>query len=132
MSIFMKASRLKIRFNTNRGLLSVEDLWDLPLQSAKAGQPNLDEIAVLLSQEVKAKSNTESFVKPQLRDEELEVKFEVVKEIITLRLAENAVANQARELKAKKEKIMEIIQRKKDVALEGTSLEELEKTLASL
>ena len=41
MSNFEKASKLKLRFSTNRGELSIEDLWDLSLES-------LDQIAVAI------------------------------------------------------------------------------------
>lgn len=30
--MFEKASRIKLRYSTNRGVLSVEDLWDLSLE----------------------------------------------------------------------------------------------------
>jgi hypothetical protein len=41
MNIFEQATRAKIRFSTPVGMLSVEDLWDLPLTSTQgqAGQP---------------------------------------------------------------------------------------------
>lgn len=44
MSIFEQASREKVRFQTQVGQVSVEDLWELPL-SSKANKPNLDDIA---------------------------------------------------------------------------------------
>jgi hypothetical protein len=43
-NLFEKASRLKLRFSSPAGLLTVEDLWDLPL-SAQAKVANLDDIA---------------------------------------------------------------------------------------
>ena len=61
--MFEQASRLKLRFTTARGSLSVEDLWDLPLTST-TGKPNLDDIAKSLNRELRATSEETSFVEP--------------------------------------------------------------------
>ena len=57
--MFEKASRMKLRFNTQRGVLSVEDLWDLPLIQ-------LDNIAIALNKKLQ-ESKTEASSKPGLR-----------------------------------------------------------------
>lgn len=44
--MFEKASRIKLRYSTNRGVLSVEDLWDLSLEQ-------LDPIAINLNKSLK-------------------------------------------------------------------------------
>lgn len=49
MNIFEVASRKKLTITTPRGLLSVEQLWDLPL---KSGQLNLNNIAVALKHKI--------------------------------------------------------------------------------
>ena len=70
-----KASRIKLRYSTNRGALSVEDLWDLSLEQ-------LDPIAINLNKRLK-ESQTESFIKTRTKDTtELELKFNIVKHII--------------------------------------------------
>ena len=43
--IFMKATQKKLRFDSTQGLLTVEDLWDLPLTGTNK-KANLDDIAI--------------------------------------------------------------------------------------
>lgn len=128
--MFEKASRLKLRFATERGNLTAEDLWDLPLTSNR--NVNLDDIAKGLSREVK-ESATESFVhKATSASEALELKFDVVKRVIEVKLAEREAAALKSEAAEKKQRILGIIAKKKDEKLEGSSLEELEAMAATL
>jgi len=129
--MFEKASRMKIRFETALGHLTVEDLWDLPLSGNGRGV-SLDKIAVGLSRQLKEEPN-ESFVdKTKKTNDVLQLKFDVAKHIIDVRLAENELAKAKADAKAKKERILEIIERKQDAALEGAPLEELQKMVAEL
>lgn len=129
--MFEKAARLKIRFQTSKGLLSVEDLFDLPLTSA-TGKTNLDDIARGLHAQVKSDDNI-SFVTPaQKASEELVLAFEIVKHVIAVRIAERDAEATAREVREKKQKIMSLIEQKKDEALSAQSLEELMKQLEAL
>src|SRR5574343_586647 len=115
-NIFEKASRMKLRFETNRGSFTVEDLWDLRLTSTN-GSPNLDQIAVDLSKSVN-ESTQISFVNSTVKTNEVErLKFEIVKHIIDTRLAESrkkaeeAAAQAAK--KATKDRIVEILEQRK-------------------
>lgn len=128
MEQFVTASRMKVRFETAKGLLSVEDLWDLPLDR---GRVNLDDIAIALSRELKGDS--ESFVnKSKTVNDELKVKFDVVVHIIEVRLKELEEAKVARLRVEKKRQILEIIARKESKDLEEKSLDDLKGLLANL
>ena len=130
MSNFEQASRLALRFTTPKGSLSVEDLWDLPLTTTGTGA-TLDNIAKNLNRQIK-EADTESFVVTATKaDAELQLKFELVKHIISVRLSENEAARTAKERKEQKQKLAEILDRKKNAALENLSVEELEAALAT-
>lgn len=123
--MFEKASRMKLRYQTNRGVISVEDLWDLSLES-------LDAIAISLNKKLK-ESQTESFIKTKTKDTtELELKFNIVKHIIDVKLSEAEARKSAAEKRAKKQKLMDLIAKKQDAELEGKSVDELMKELAAL
>lgn len=131
MEIFKKASKKKLRFSTNRGVLSVEQLWDL----------SKDEIRqlVIKAREAAKKSSGEvndselSFLdapsKTKATDDEL--RFEILKDIyLTKKYAEEKAQKKA-EVKANNKKLLELIARKQDEALEKKSIKELEKMLES-
>lgn len=123
---FQQASQLKLRFPTAAGHLSVEDLFDLPLTSA-TGRVNLNDIAKDLQREVKAQTEVTSFVDtmPSGPDEVLELKFSLVKDVIAVRVAERDAAANAQKKRDEKQKLLALIAKKSDEALEGRSLEEL-------
>lgn len=130
--MFEKASRLKVRFGSPQGNLSAEDLWDLPLTSTRANQANLNNIAKDVSRQLKSEGE-EDFVNPKgVADEVLQLKLEIVKHVIQVRQAENETARVAADRKEKKVRLLELIQRKQDQALEGKPLEELQEMLAGL
>ena len=132
MEMFAFATRKKFRFDTCKGQVTVEDLWDLPL-TATNGRPNLDDIAKELYKKMKDE-NEISFVKPtsQVNKEFniIKAKFDIVKYIIDVKLAEAEAAKKAKEIKARNQRILEIIAQKEDEALASKSKEELLAMLA--
>ena len=58
--MFEKAARLKLRFDTSKGLVTVEDLFDLPL-TVRNGGASLDNIAKGIARLIR-ETETESFV----------------------------------------------------------------------
>ena len=130
--MFEKASRIGLRFDTPQGLLTVEDLWKLPLSSTRPGRANLDDIAIGLNQTLK-ESSTESFVKKAAKkDDTTQLAFDIVKHIIDVRMAEDEAAAAQRANKEKKRRILEIIAQKEDAQLFDASLDELKAMAESL
>ena len=126
--MFELASRLKLRFATVRGLITAEDLWDLPL-TAKSGF-SLDYIARAVNAELK-ESNEESFVAtPSTGDKAMELRLDILKAVIKHRQDEAEATRTRVEKKARKDKIASILAQKKDDVLGSQSVEELEKLLA--
>lgn len=132
--LFEKISRLKVRFNTPRGAVTVEDLWDLPLTST-AGKPNLDDIAKGLHRQLKSKADEPSFVEEQpanVAEDHVDMAFAVVKRVIEVKMAERKAAREATDRREKKQKILSLIAQKQDEKLSGASLEELTKMAEEL
>ena len=130
VNLFERASRLKLRFDTPKGLLTTEDLWDLPLTSSKTNQANLDDVARKLYRELK-ETSIPSFITQFVRND-LQTAFDVVKQVIDTRLAENAEARVKTENREKKQRILELISRKNDEALSAKSIEELQEMVTAL
>jgi hypothetical protein len=128
--MFEKASRLKLCFSTDKGFLKVEDLWELPLVSTT--KVNLDDIARNLHKQLKSGDDVSFVNKEKKSDEIIQLKFDIVKHIIDVKLVENEAASLARTNREKKQKILELISMKKDEKLMGASLEDLEKMAESL
>jgi len=129
--MFEKASRTKLRCNTDRGYLSTEDLWDLPLISRR-GNFSLDDLAKKLNRQIK-EAGDESFVTERSpANATLELKFEIVKHIIKVRLDDLEQRENAEVLRVKKKKILEIIAGKEDEELAGKSVDDLKKMVEEL
>ena len=126
--MFEQASRQKLRFDTLKGLLSVEDLWDLPL----TGPVSLDTIAIDLHRQTQADSNVSFVITDRKTDPSVQLRFEIVRHVIDVRLEEKKTADDAREASVKKQKLLAILARKEDAELEGASVDELRRMVAEL
>jgi MoxR-like ATPase len=127
--MFEEATRRKLRYETAQGVLSVEELWDLPLTSHR--RVNLNDIAIALHNQLK--HDTVSFVDDAEKpDPVLQLRFDVVKYVIDVRKAEMRTAAEASAKAEQKQKILGIIARKEDAALEGMDLDKLREMIGSL
>ena len=122
--IFEYATRNKVRFPF-KGMISVEDLWDLSLT-------NLDSIYKTLNKQVK-QSEEESLLSTKASvDTELEVQIAIVKHIVSVKLAEKEASEKAHAKREQKQKIMSIIATKENEALQNSSIDDLKKMLDEL
>ncbi len=122
--LFEIATRNKMRFPF-RGMISVEDLWDLSLT-------NLDSVFKTLNAEAK-KSEEESLLETKSKEnEELSNKIEIVKYIVNTKLEEKKTRENARKNAEMKQRLLEIKAKRQDAALENMSDEDLDKMLAEL
>lgn len=122
--MFIVATKNKFRFPF-RGQISVEDLWDLSVE-------NLDSVYKTLNSQVK-KAKEESLLNTKSREDEIiEMQIEIVKYIVSVKQDEAAKKVAAKEKKARKQKILEVLAAKEDADLQNKSSEELQAMLADL
>ena len=116
--------RNKIRF-PYKGLISVEDLYDLSIK-------DLDGIIKALNTQVKKSQEESLLVTKSKEDETLLAQIEIVKYVFNTKIAEAEAAEQIRERKEKKQRILELIATKEDESLKDKSLDELKAMLEDL
>ena len=85
--MYEKALRMKLRFETPQGPLTVEDLWDLPLQTTRANRASLDDVARGLHLQLKSGADISFVDTAKKSDPTAQLKFDIAKHIIDVRLA---------------------------------------------
>lgn len=122
--MYKKASQLKLRFETAKGLLSVEQLWDLNLADLS------DAIKKVKSVLKKDDDDELSFLEDGKKiDSENELRFEIMKDVYLTRKKQQEDALSELEKKEHNQKILELISDKKNEELRGKSVEELQAML---
>lgn len=120
--MYKQASKLKLKFNTTRGVLTTEQLWDLPINE-------LDALAVELD-DAYNKSGKKSFLTTRsVKDKELKLKLDIVVDILGTKVEDQAAAAEAAENKEFDKKILAIIADKQDESLKGKSITQLKAML---
>lgn len=122
MENYKKASQQKLRFQTNKGSLSTEQLWDLSLS-------DLDALAVSLDAEHKQSDKKSFLVTKSVKDKTAKLKFDIVLDVLSTKVEEAQALSEAKEIKEHNEKIITLIAEKKDESLKGKSVKQLEEML---
>lgn len=126
------AAQNQLRFQSVRGDLTVEQLFQLPLKS-KSGF-DLDSVARAVNNELKGMQE-ESFVEDTTanpRKKALEISLEIVKDVIKTKQEENQAQLNKLKKAEERRKILDALAAKKDQALTAASVEDLERQLAAL
>lgn len=122
MEMYKKASKEKLRIQTSKGLLSVEQLWDLSISS-------LDKLAVELEKDVNT-SERKSFIQEDTEEnKKAKFKFDLVLDILKTKVNIKNELAKAAEIKTHNQRILSLIAEKKDSELANKSVDELEKML---
>ena len=119
--LFKIANKKKYRFNY-KGVISVEDLWDLSVEE-------LDKIYKSLKSMQKNVSEESLLQTVSKEDKELINKIEIIKIVVTDKLAAKERAQKAASQRAQNQRILEIMADKQDAALKEKSIEELQNML---
>ena len=131
MNIFEQATKKRIRFASPVGLIGVEELWQLPLQSRSAEKANLDDIAKGVARDI-AKAEEESFVNKSASSPTNELRLKILKSIIASKVDEAEKAKTAEERRQRKDKLLHALDKKRDGAIEDMSEEDIENELKEL
>lgn len=121
--LFKIATKKKYRFNY-KGLVTVEDLWDLNVQE-------LDKIYKNLKSQQRNNSEESLLQTVSKEDKELNNKIEIIRTIVSDKLAAQDRAKKVATQKAQNQKILEIMAEKQDASLKEKSIEELQAMLST-
>lgn len=122
MENFKLASQQKLRFQTSKGQLSTEQLWDLSLEE-------LDNLAVSLETEHKESGKKSFLTKTSVKDKTTKLRFDVVLDVLNTKVEEAQALQEAFEIKEHNKKIIQLISEKQDESLKGKSIKQLEDLL---
>lgn len=123
-NLFVMATQHKFRFPF-KGLVSVEDLWDMNVR-------DLDAVFKALNAQAKQADEESLLTTKTKEDSILEAKIEIVKYIVSEKLAEAEAKRIQAEQKEKKNRIAEILADKQDEELRGKTVEELTEMLKKM
>lgn len=132
--MFEKAARLKLRFSSPKGLLTVEDLYSLPLLAKMSAHTDLNAVVQSANAELSV-CNVENFVGTFTCDTEREtaqLRLDIIKHIIAVKQAEINASEEAAARASQKAFIRKIIAEKQLEGIKGKSLDELNDLLAGL
>lgn len=130
--LFQQATRNKWRWNTPKGALSVEQLWELPLTTQVKGNLDLDGVAQATNKELKESAGPSFVKKTNAAEALLQKKLDLVVEIINIKMAEVERAQEMLAKQHRKAELLAALQSKQAAALLQMSEADIQRELAGL
>ena len=125
--VFEQAANVKLRFESSKGLLSTEEVWDLSLAS-------LDMMARAVNKRLR-EAEEESFIpiahQPRVVSHDM-LRLEILKHIITTKAEQRDAARKKAEDRAKLARLKEVLAVKEDDAFKALSQDEILKQITEL
>ncbi len=118
--MYKSASKLGLRFQTNKGMLSTEQLWTLTVNE-------LDTLVVILEEQLTNAGKKSFLAKKTAEDKVAKLKFDIALDILNTKVEEAEEASSAKEVRLHNRKIDELIAEKEEESLKGLSVEDLKK-----
>ena len=129
--IFKQATKLKLRFSSVRGDLTIEDLWDLPLTSKS--NLSLDGVGKPIQKALRESDEDSLVAVPTTSKNELNsLRLAIIKEIISVKQEENLIKQNQAAIESQKALLKQALASKKVDEINSLSVEEIEKRLASM
>ena len=129
VDIFKQATKLKLRFSSVRGDLTVEDLWDLPLTSKS--NLSLDGVGKPIQKALRESDEDSLVAVPTTSKNELNsLRLAIIKEIISVKQEENLIKQNQAAIESQKALLKQALASKKVDEINSLSVEEIEKRLA--
>ena len=119
--MYKKAIRKKLRFNSPKGVLNLEQVWSLKLSDLKVM------IQELHTQMNKNKHSELDFLEEEATESDEKLCFDILVDVYKTKQAEANASKEELEKKAYNKRIDEIIAQKQEEHLHSLSIEELER-----
>ena len=125
--LFEQAARMKLRFETSKGCLSSEEVWELSLTS-------LDTLARAVNKRLR-ETEEESFIPAAHQPSVLSfdaLRLDMLKHVINVKVTERDLARKKAEDRAKLARLKDLLAAKEDDAFKAMSQEEILKQITEL
>lgn len=125
--VFEQAARIKLRFESSKGLLSSEEVWDLSLTS-------LDMMAKVVNKRLR-EAEEESFIPPAHQPRVVShdaFRLGILKHIIATKAEERDIARKRAEDRTKLARLKELLAAREDDTFKAMSQEEILKQIGEL